>query len=129
MRAFTSTELSRMQTAQEEGMMDTCELLIRTERASDEYGMPVVQWVTQGPIACGLDDTASPEMLNAEAHAFDAQLRLPIDTVIEAVDRVRITHRFGAMLAEPVEYELLGDALRGPSGLVVKLRSTELESQ
>jgi hypothetical protein len=68
-------------------------------------------------------------MLNAEMHAFDAQLRLPINTVISGVDRVRITHRFGVMLLNiGVEYELIGEPMRGPSGLVLKLRSTELRS-
>jgi hypothetical protein len=79
--------------------------------------------VVNATTECGLDDTASEEMINAEAHVFDAQLRLPIDTEISNVDRVNITHRFGVMLETPIEYELLGEAMRGPSGLVVNLRS------
>jgi hypothetical protein len=122
MRVFTTTELSRMQATQEGAMMDRCELLVRlvTDR-NDEYGMPLAMWVAVDTV-CGLENVRSEEMLNAEAHFFDAKLRLPIDTVISNVDRVLVTQRFGVLLNAAVEYELIGSAVRGPSGLVCDLR-------
>lgn len=122
MRAFTTRELERMQTAQEDGMMDECELLIRTERSQDEYGMPVVQWVSGSVCACGLENRRSDETLNAEADLFDAQLRLPLDTDLSRVDRLRVTRRFGVLLDQAEEYELVGETQRGPSGLLVNAR-------
>lgn len=122
MRAFTTRELERMQTAQEDGMMDECELLIRTERSQDEYGMPVVQWVSGAVCACGLENRRSDETLNAEADLFDAQLRLPLDTDLSRVDRLRVTRRFGVLLDQAEEYDLVGETQRGPSGLLVNAR-------
>lgn len=112
-----------MQAAQEAGMMDTCDLLVRdeTDRA-DEYGMPVANWIVQATVSCGLDMRPSQEARNAEAKLFDARLRIPIDTTFSQVDRVRITHRFGAMLEAPLEYEIIGQPQRGPSGLRLELR-------
>lgn len=122
MSRFSLAELAAMQTAQEEAMQDYCELLIRTERAVDEYGMPVEQWITGAALYCGLENTRSAEWRNAEPPDFDARLRLPIDTDITNVDRVRITERFGVMLDEPLLFALTGKTRRGPSGLVVELK-------
>jgi head-tail adaptor len=123
MRTFTMNELSRMQNAQETGMMDTCELICRGETGQDEYGQPVENWVAGATLACGLDNRASSEYRNAEAAVFDARLRLPIETDVSNVDRVRITHRFGILLETPLEFQLTGKTRRGPSGLLVDLRS------
>lgn len=133
MRAFTTTELERMQGAQEDGMMDTCVLLHLTERGSDDYGMPVKQWVEGSVLACGLDMDPKPEW-NApagagdetQAEAGEARLRLPIDTDISRLERVRVTHRFGVLLDEPPEYDLTETPQRGPSGLWVRLKRVEL---
>lgn len=103
-------------------MLDTCELLERAERAQDEYGMPVEQWVSAGNSACGVENRQSDETTNAEAEMFDAILRLPIDTDITRVDRVIVTHRFGELLDEAEAYELQGEVQRGPSGLQVKVK-------
>jgi hypothetical protein len=124
MNKFSTAELTAMQEAQEAAMMDSGDLLMRfgTDRV-DEYGMPVVEWTEEAVIDCGLDLRASEEMLNAEAHYYDARLRLPIDTDVDNVDRVRITKRFGVMLAEELTFEVIGEARRGPSGLVLDLKS------
>lgn len=122
MRAFTTTEMERMQEAQETGMMDTCELLIRTERAQDEYGMPVEQWVIGSVCACGLENRAADETLNGEADLFDARIRLPLDTDLSRVDRLRLTRRFGMLLEQAEDYELVGETQRGPSGLLANVR-------
>jgi hypothetical protein len=121
---FTAAELACMQAAAESVMMDVCELLTRfeTDRV-DDYGMPVVEWISLQGVACGLDMRSSGEVRNAEANLWDARLRLPIDMDVNRVDRVVITHRFGVLLAEPLLYQVDGEPLRGPSCLVIKLRS------
>ena len=122
MNPFSRDELGAMQTAQEDAMQDVCELLIRTERAVDEYGMPTVQWVVGQTVACGLSTKSSGENRNAEAPEYDAQLRLPISTDISNIDRVHITERFHQMLNVPLEFALTGRTIRGPSGLLVNLK-------
>ncbi len=104
--------------------MDVCELLehVETDR-QDEYGKPVEQWVARGGIACGLDLRSSGEVRNAEAGLWDARLRLPIDTEVSRVDRVVITHRFGVLLEEPMLFQAEGDTLKGPSGIILKLKN------
>jgi head-tail adaptor len=123
MRTFTTGELDRMQEAQEAAMMDICDLLIRGEAGQDEYGQPVETWTVGSTFVCGLNNKASSEYRNAEAPVYDARLRLPIETDISNVDRVRITHRFGILLETPLEFQLTGETRRGPSGLLVDLRS------
>lgn len=123
MTVLSEAELAGMQATQVAAMMDQCELLIRTEVAADDYGMPVVRWLVSGTPMCGLDTKASREFRQAEAPYYDARVRLAIDTDISGVDRVRVTHRFGVALDEAVEYEVVGEAMQGPSGLVVMLRS------
>jgi head-tail adaptor len=123
MSVFSAAELEGMQATQEAAMMDQCELLIRSESAADDYGMPVVRWLVSGTPMCGLDTKASKEFLQAEAPYYDARVRLAIDTDISGVDRIRITHRFGVELGTPIEYEVQGEAIRGPSGLVVMVRA------
>jgi len=120
---FTADDLASMRACQEDHMQDTCELLRCSESGTDAYGMPYKSFVLVSTSDCGLNTKASREMLNAEAHVFDAQLRLPYDTEITNIDRVRITHRFGEMLETPVEYDILGNPMAGPSGLVLNLRS------
>jgi hypothetical protein len=123
MTSFTAAELACMQTTQESAMLDQCDLLqsFMTDR-KDAYGQPVEQMVVKATLACGLDMRPSRETLNAEARLYDARLRLPIDTDVTGVDHVLVTHRFGVMLDTPLEYEVLGEPQRGPSGLRLELR-------
>jgi hypothetical protein len=75
-----------------------------------------------GPtISCGVDHKTATESLNGEVVGTEVILRLPIETQICQVDRVRITHRHGLLVAED-DYELLGQPMRGPSGLVVRVK-------
>lgn len=130
MRVFTPDELERMQGAQAQAMMDQCDLLIKfkTDRI-DEYGHPISEWVTAATLACGLDLRASREMINAEAYVYDARLRLPIDTLITRIDRVRVTHRYGVLLETALDFDLVGEPRRGPSGLLMDLRTVTLEAR
>ena len=120
---FTSSELAGMRSTQEAHMMHVCELLTHTVIGADEYGMPIRDYVLYTTTICGLDTRASREMINAEAHVYDARLRLPYATKITNVDRVRITHRYGELLDNPIIYDVIGSPISGPSGQIVNLRS------
>jgi hypothetical protein len=129
MRAFTTTELSRMQGGQEEAMMDTCVIFHYLDGVTDKYGVPVPTFIEGSVSECGLDPDPKPEW-NAPAaggdqtqvQAGEARIRLPIDTRIGNKDRVRITHRFGELLDIALDYELTSELRQGPSGLVASCR-------
>lgn len=123
MRALTETQLSRLQTHADESMWDTCELLTYDDNAVNVYGVPEPMYVSAGTSECGFYTPRYWEaMQGSQVPVFDAILRLPIDTVISNVDRVRITHRHGVEQTNQQTYELVGEAAKGPSALVVKLR-------
>jgi hypothetical protein len=103
-------------------MMDTC-ILLAYSAAQDDYGNASPTWTAGNPIACGLDPTAQSEVMQGtQVVVSDAELRLPIDTVVSNLDRVEITHRHGEELDTHQFVEVIGDPERGASGLVLKLR-------
>ena len=123
MNPLSASELDQMQDTQSSSMFDRCDLLVRDASDMDAYGMPVVTWLDAGVSPCGLDLRVSREILNAEAHVYDARLRLPFGTQISNIDRVRITHLYGNLVSTPLAFDLIGDVRQGPSGIVVDLRS------
>jgi len=130
MRSFTSTELDRMQAAQESGMMDRGVVLhyVETDRL-DEYGTPVGPYVEGALIDLGFDGSPKEEH-NApagggdttQAEGSEVKFRLPLDTRISNLDRIKVTERFGELVADPVTYELLEAPRRGPSGLTARAK-------
>ena len=125
MRAFSSDELARMQATQESAMQDECQILSYAEAGKDKYGYPNAEWPAGLVSQCGFDPTASKEVMDkTEVAITDARLRLPLSLYgsIDNRDRVRITERFGKVLAEQTVYEIIGEPERGPSGLVLNLK-------
>lgn len=128
MRALTTTELSRMQGAQESAMMDQGVILAYVAGAADEYGMPYPLWVEGVVTECGYDgqrrqETGVPAGTpDTQVELTDGRLRLPIDTAINRLDRFRLTHRFGVLLETALTFEMMGEPRRGPSGLLVDVR-------
>lgn len=127
---FDAAELTGMRMAQEWGMMDECQVFAYAPGALDDYGNPSAPTYTAGTVlACGLDNLAGRGSSSREVMAgtavvmLDARLRLPIGTIIKSADRVQITSRFGEALTEPVTYEVIGEDMRGPSGLQVNLKA------
>ncbi len=125
MRAFQAGELSRMQATQEAAMMDTC-VHLRRFTQEDDYGNPVETFAEGESFACGIDlpPKNAEAQVNGQVVMVDARLRLPLDaeTAIGNAERIRLTHRFGMALASDQDYEVIGEARRGPSGLVYNLR-------
>ena len=122
MSVFSTSELSRMQDTQESAMMDTCVRLRYAAGTADGYGYAVPSWTEAEEYDCGLDVGKRDELLDeTQVTAEKAVLRLPIDAEISELDRLRITHRFGVELDESVDYEIVGEPRRGPSGLLVTI--------
>lgn len=124
MLPFSMDELARMQAAQADGMQDRCTISHYSAGAVDAYGKPAPAWTADSAAtACGLNSSAHREVMDgAQVVVTDAVLRLPIDTVIGARDRITVTQRFGAAIT-PQYFEVLGEPMRGPSGLRVNLRT------
>ena len=130
MRAFTNSELSAMRQTQTSAMMDTCVVLIHGSGAIDAYGNPSAGYSEGSPVRCGYHPGSSREVQQGnETVLVDATLRLPVGTVINSRDRVRLTHRFGEVLATPLLFDVMGQPAQGPSGLLVNLRRVTDESQ
>lgn len=120
--AFTQTELTALQAAQDVHMMDTC-TIDRWSASDNAYNLPSPTWTSSAALACGYEVIEPQELMRSttDAPAFDARLRLPISTTIDPKDRITITKRHGVAIT-PIVHEVVGDPERGPSGLVLKLR-------
>lgn len=125
-----------MQAAQESGMMDRGVVLhyVETDRL-DEYGTPVGPYVEGALIDLGFDGdprrgNSAPSEYNApagggnatQAEGSEVKFRLPLDTRISNLDRIKVTERFGELVGDPVTYELLEAPRRGPSGLTARAK-------
>lgn len=123
MRDFTTAELGRMEGAQEAAMMDVAVRWMYSKGEVDEYGKPAVVFIEGVELVCGFDPSARPEAMDgAEVVMADAVMRLPQGTELDARDRLEVTERFGVLVEEPEVFEVIGEAERGPSGLVLRLR-------
>lgn len=122
MMALSADELAAMQETQEAHMMDACYLLRYVAGALDDYGKPtVVPGNDLVEIPCGYSSKSREVMDDAQVVLTDAVVRLPIDTVIDARDRIQVIRRHGEAIA-PQTFEIIGEPQRGPSGLVLNLR-------
>jgi hypothetical protein len=125
MLPFSSSEMRWMQRIQEGAMQDTCIVMDYSQGDLDDYGnVSNPEYTDSEPTRCGLDPQSQTEVMDGtQVIVSDAALRLPLNTAIDNLDRVRITHRFGSALATPIIYEVIGQPAQGPSGIVVQLRS------
>lgn len=124
MDAFSVSELLDMREAQEDAMMDLCNISRISNAGVDGYGKPKRTWVTiYKDVVCGFGYPSPREAMGlAQAEQIDAKLRLPITTDITNLDRVTIIERFSEDEAEPITYEVGGPVEQGPSGIIIWLR-------
>lgn len=121
---LTTADYTMMQGAQDDHMLDTCQVGTRvlTENA---YGEAVVSFSYGDAVDCGFEPK-SAEIRRADGtiNATDAEVRLPIGTTIDATGSVKVTYRHGTDVTDVV-YLVAGPPRRGASGLVVTLRLAE----
>ena len=106
-------------------MQDKCELLDYQTVGQDEFGNPIKAYAVMDTVDCGYAPNRQVEVMDGTQVAVtDAQVRLSLDNeaTIDNLGRVRITYRFDEQLVSPISYEVIGQASRGPSGLLVNLR-------
>ena len=123
---FSTEELADFRATQENHMMD---LVVRQaySATSNSYNEDVVTYTDQTAIKCGLDMRPGSERhtQNYTALEYDATMRLPITTTIDARDRMKVTKRFGETLVTALVFEIVGPVQRGPSGIRVLLKRVE----
>ena len=125
MRVLTESELTRFQETQNGAMQDTC-IILDYHSVADDYGNPTESYIMRlTSSACGYEPVKTSETHGSgEVPLFDSRLRLPINTTIDAIDRIRITHRYGAAVANK-DYAIIGPVKRGPSGLILNIKRIE----
>lgn len=122
MPLLTAGELDWMRATQADHMNDTCVILVYGS-TTDENNMPKPAYPAGSPMACGFRARTPREVLQrAEVAMSDGDIRLPVGTTIDRRSRIKITKRHGATLSPAEVYEIIGEPLRGPSGLVVLLK-------
>ncbi len=124
---FTDKELDEMAEDQEAHMLDTCKIQSRVLTGND-FGEQVESWPVDGEeTICGLEMSPGSERHTAEGNTiqYDAILRLPLETQINPVDRVKITKRFGVRLETALVYEIMSPIQQGASGIRYALRRLE----
>lgn len=119
-----ANDLAMMREAQGVTMHDICVPLTRIDGARDAYNRPQELYLPGLPTACGLDMRASKEVQQeTRLPLYDARLRLPVGTDVTHLDRIKVTHRYGEALTTALYYDVIGEPLRGPSGLLLNLRT------
>jgi len=122
---LTAAELADMTATAEESMMDTC--VIQGYSATvNGIGEEAITYTDGSAIACGVrfqsDQRLERETIDGVAYEIDATVRLPKDTTIDTRDRIKVTKLYGATLASPWVFEVIGEAQLGPTALVVRCR-------
>lgn len=125
--AFTADELEYMRDVQDGHMMDTCVLQTHAYTANT-YNEQVESWTDGATSICGLDMRAGSERHGVDnvVLQYDGTLRLPIATVIDVKQRIKVTKRHGETLAVPLVYDIVGTVQRGASGIRLLLKRIEL---
>ena len=123
---FTAAELANFRSTQQNHMMDTVVRQVYSA-TQNSYNEDVITYTDQTAIACGLDMRHGGERHNQNYTAleYDATMRLPIATTIDARDRMKVTKRFGETLSTALIFEIVGPVQRGPSGIRLLLKRVE----
>jgi hypothetical protein len=125
---LTADELTAMRATQVAAMQDTCRHY-QYVAAQDGYGEPIVTWTAALDYACGFRPNPVTNSLNKDGQMItvrtDAELRLPLAAygVVQQRDRIQLLTRYSdATYTDADYYEIVGEILPGPTGIVVRLR-------
>lgn len=128
MKALAEREVNAMQSAADESMNDMCEIGVWTPNGTDERGQPLGSFVYGAATRCGFNATGTKSVPGtksvqdgSQTVVSDAILRLPVDVAVRNLDHVKITQRFGTVLAVQPEYRIIGEAREGVSAKVLFL--------
>ena len=137
---FSPSDISKMRATQVTSLLDLC-IIERYTRTINEFGEPISDYVDDGIDAygdcldggdaieteCGFEPKAGREQEGQDYTKVehDGIIRLPIETLITAQDRVRIVQRHGEDII-PVTYEIVSPIQRGISGIRLVVKATKV---
>jgi hypothetical protein len=124
---FTDDERANLQAAVAQSMVDICVIHTREETQSAS-GEVLPTYVDSDPTPCRYYAlrsrfTAGPEFILVD---IDARCVLPAGTAVSSRDLITITHRLGALLATPLQYDVHGDPTPGIMSTEVALAEHHL---
>lgn len=125
-------ELAAMQQPHIDAMRDQCALM-EPQKTASRYNKKTTAYTDAGSTVCGFNPSAangsaSDEVLDTTAVVLTKPtLRLPAGTVIAAAWRVRITHRNGQALTNPLVFDVVGDPATIGTAIVVELATVTRE--
>ncbi len=120
-------EFAAMQKTHIDAMRDRC-VLMEQQKTASRYNEQTTTYTDGGSTVCGFNPGGSEEVLESTAVVITKPtLRLPIDTVIAAPWRVRITHRNGQLLAQALMFDVIGDPTTIGTAIVVELATVTRE--
>lgn len=106
---ISDATINRLRLIHQTALQDTCVRLAHAPQPANAYGVPAAAYIEGDPLPCLFRAESRQETL-AQSHvpAAQARLHLPVNTVLAAADRIRLTHLHGEALAEPEVYEVVG---------------------
>ncbi len=96
-------------------LVDTCEILSLVTTGTDAGGYPTTTWQAGDPIACRYvaQRSAERQPFTTQVATGQAAVYLPAGTAIAEQQRIRVTHRDGQEMSNPIQLAVDGlpDAL------------------
>lgn len=132
---LSSTQRERMRRTQQQAMSSTAVHMVYTAVEDTATGEITYSYVDGDTFPCGIAHGSGSAQgaidsveggPTRETVVTQRRVRLPVQAAVGPSDRLRFTHEQGEALTEPIVYEVVGDALRGPSAVVVNVRRVTL---
>ena len=116
-----ANDLAMMRRVARQTMADTCVIQTLTS-TGDGYDTSVDAWSDSAAIECGYMPAKAREVMGgAQVIIQPATIRLPFDTSITNLQRIKLTHRYGEELTTALYFSVKDEPRRGPSALVVEV--------
>ena len=120
---FNAADLAALRATQTTHMFDQCRVLRHSKGARLPLGDRVDVWTADADATpCGYSASSREAQDGDNIVLSDGVMRLPHTVTLHTPDRLRLTHRFGELLAAHITFEVLGVPMPGPSGLVCKVK-------
>ncbi len=121
MALLSQASLDSLQQVYDSSLVDSCSIIRTVTTGLDEYNRPVTTTTTQTGVPCRFFDRSSDELAGtAEVPEFDAEIDLPLATLIVDKDLVRLMKLSGLAVVS-ILFEVVG-ASKTRWGVRVKVK-------
>ena len=105
---LTPGEYASMRQVQFDALFDECTVLVYANAGDNSIGEPVEGYTEGETYPCSFDPSPALEVSEGQdVVQIDARVRLPMNAVVKARDRIRIEKIAGESVT-PVTYEVIG---------------------